>query len=70
MSPEYTFWYPRIEPVGPLRVSLMDVRAADDILIEYEFDRDGWLIKNSDGVEVAFVPAFTPEQEAAMDGLV
>lgn len=71
-------WYPRCE--GPrireVQVGLMDVRAADDIRISYDFERDGWVIKQAvtyeapwdgpeDGEEewreVAFVKAWALE---------
>jgi hypothetical protein len=53
-------------------VGLMDVRAADDIRISYDFDRDGWKIEQAsifgwdagdkiqdmDWQEVAFVQAW------------
>lgn len=53
-------------------VSLYDVRAADDIRIRYDFDRDGWVISmdltydDNSGIikivkedqEVAFIPAW------------
>ena len=35
-------WYPRTaNPIKAVQVGLVDVRAADDIRIEYDFDRDG-----------------------------
>jgi hypothetical protein len=58
-----------------VRVSLMDVRVADDLLIVYDFDRDGWSIRRdihaqdkqtgrhalvlARNVEVCFIPAYT-----------
>lgn len=65
-------WYPRVAGnPDEIVVSLMDVRAADDIYISYDFDRDGWVIKQEPVVdhddymetvgepeEVAFVPAW------------
>ncbi len=72
-------WYPRVDdpdrtPDHPVAVvvGLCDVRAADSIRIEYDFDRDGYVIKqatvfewvNSDGAcdpgwkEVAFIRAW------------
>jgi len=66
--------YPRCDDSpGAIRVSLMDVRAADDILVSYDFDRDGWVIKQAsvfewgdeddgscdgDWQEVAFIKAW------------
>ena len=71
--------YPRVEDSKAKRVNvgLMDVRAADDILIEYDFERDGYVIKQAskfvwpgdDGVcdpdwqEVAFVQAWAREDK-------
>ena len=59
------------EPVA-LEVSLEDVRAADDIRISYDFERDGWVIQQASNTgpwpadaaldegwqEVAFVKAW------------
>jgi hypothetical protein len=64
--------YPRTDRnPDHIRVSLIDVRAADDLLIHYDFDRDGWSIEQAsrwewaegeeideDWQEVAFVPAW------------
>lgn len=57
-------------------VGLVDVRAADDIRISYDFDRDGWKIEqeqivNDNGnyqcagkwIESAFVPAYGQEKQ-------
>lgn len=33
--------YPRNNEVKKMQVGLCDVRATDDILIEYDFERDG-----------------------------
>lgn len=69
-------WYPRSEPISKIEVGLVDVRAADGLLIEYDFDRDGWSIKqastfswdiddqvcNPDWQEVAFVRAWAREK--------
>lgn len=70
--------YPRVSDIKYIRVGLMDVRAADDILIEYDFTRDGWVIKQAqvfewDGndercdpewKEVAFVQAWGSERKS------
>lgn len=71
-------FYPRSEDhIDKLRIGLCDVRAADDILIEYDFERDGWSVKQAsifqwdvndkvcdpDWQEVAFVPAWAREKE-------
>jgi hypothetical protein len=71
-------WYPRLdksrksdEPTE-IRIGLMDVRAASDILIDYDFDRDGYRIRmptifewklddevcDEGLIEVAFIPAW------------
>lgn len=76
-------WYPNYsatdEGQGKIRaihVGLMHVRAADDIRIEYDFERDGWSIKqasifewagdddvmDSDWQEVAFVKAWARQR--------
>jgi hypothetical protein len=70
--------YPRNEDSKAKRiiVGLSDVRAADDILIEYDFERDGYVIKQAskfswsaddpvcdmDWQEVAFVQAWAREE--------
>lgn len=40
-------WYPRVDDskVNEVQVGLCDVRAADDIRISYDFERDGWVVK-------------------------
>ena len=57
-------------------VGLMDIRAADNIRITYDFDRDGWVIaqepiaKNGEiGLwqEVAFIQAWGLEDESRTD---
>jgi len=70
---KYDFWYPGVG-AGPgyLTVGLVDVRAADEIRIHYDYDRDGWSIEQAsifswdvddavcdpDWQEVAFVEAW------------
>ena len=87
---EVDLWYPRLEygadrtprtfdhPVA-VEVGLTDVRAADSILVEYDFDRDGWVIKQAskfswevddkvcdpDWQEVAFVQAWGRQVDPA-----
>ena len=64
--------YPRDSNIKRIQIGLLDVRAADDIQIEYDYDRDGWIIKQDeyesrDGIiyavldwkEVAFIPAWS-----------
>ena len=49
-----TLEYPRIEGnADHVIVSLSDVRAADDLRIEYDFDRDGWSIQQASRFEWA-----------------
>jgi len=72
-------WYPRCEtsPVKSLVIGLMDVRAADNIRVSYDFDRDGWRIEQEEivtdnghyqgyadakWIEVAFVQAWGHEK--------
>jgi hypothetical protein len=69
-------FYPRSggEPAA-VEVALSDVRAAQDILIEFDFHRDGWSIKGlvntndweSGWIERAFVPAWSPEDLARFE---
>jgi hypothetical protein len=71
-------WYPRSENnIKYIKVGLMDVRAADDIRISYDFDRDGYVIEQASKFswpiddpecdpnwqEVAFVQAWAREEE-------
>lgn len=66
-------YYPRSEDrPNEIEVGLCDVRAADSILIRYDFERDGWSIlqasaetiddegeeQDPDWQEVAFAPAW------------
>ena len=69
-------WYPRTDDPNrtsdhptSVRVGLMDVRAADDVVIDYDFDRDGYRIRMSADVdaplvEVAFVASSVDEERA------
>jgi hypothetical protein len=71
-------YYPRNQAIKFVEVGLMDVRAADSIRIEYDFERDGYSIQqastfewdiedeecNSDWQEVAFVQAWAREKKA------
>jgi len=47
-------WYPSQSGVKAIEIGLIDVRAADDIRVEYDYHRDGWVIKRGDK-EVLFV---------------
>jgi hypothetical protein len=65
-------WYPTHRSVKSFVVGLIDVRAADQIRISYDFERDGWKIEQAskfswevddkvcdpDWQEVAFVEAW------------
>jgi hypothetical protein len=69
-------WYPRNSAIDKIVLGLCDVRAADDIRISYDFDRDGWKIEQAsifewdgddpvcdpDWQEVAFVEAWGREK--------
>lgn len=76
----FNFWYPRSlsddnAHLGPedhnvthCRIGLMDVRATDDLIVSFDFERDGWKIEQETGeddvngetekVEVAFVKSW------------
>ena len=68
--------YPREDGwCGEINIGLVDVRAADSIRVSYDFDRDGWVIKQAsvfewdvgdtemdeDWQEVAFIQALARE---------
>lgn len=71
-------WYPRNKDSAKFIVlGLVDVRAADDIRVSYDFDRDGWRIEQAgkfeweagdpncgdqDWQEVAFVKAWARQK--------
>ena len=78
--PGIDLWYPRLDGnAKALEIGLLDVRAADSLQVSYDFDRDGWSIKqasrfmwhsddhecDSDWQEVAFVPAWGREESEA-----
>lgn len=56
--------YPRSDDrPKTVKVTLEDVRAADSLIIGYDFDRDGWTIAREDEPgEVAFVPAWSDSE--------
>lgn len=73
-------WYPTIRKAKSVRVSLYDVRAADDLLIRFDHDRNGWVIamdltRYESGTmtvveaeqEVAFVPAWNDADSRPAD---
>ena len=45
------FWYPRQRAVKFIKIGLIDVRAADDIRISYDFERDGYKIEQASKFE-------------------
>jgi hypothetical protein len=49
-------WYPRCDenPIKSIVIGLMDVRAADNIKVTYDFDRDGWKIEQASVFEWVF----------------
>lgn len=75
-----TIEYPRSNPLAShVRVELEDVRAANDLVIHFDFDRDGWVIESPTKMsweigedydeqleEVAFVSAWSERAEAAL----
>ena len=77
-------WYPRHSGAKAVQVGLMDVRAAADLRIAYDFARDGWVIERceelpdeeiEDGgiadrwVERAFVRSFREAELEDEEGL-
>ena len=78
------FWYPKQaiedETYIPLEIGLDDVRAADAIRVEYDYERDGYVIKQdfgsderqdwereSDWRETAFVKAWPKDEIGEVD---
>lgn len=73
--------YPKCSDIKYIQIGLVDVRAADDIRISYDYDRDGWKIEQAsifeweagdticdpDWQEVAFVEAWARENNPADD---
>ena len=72
-TPSIDLWYPRNDDnAKSILIGLMDVRAADSLLVSYDFERDGWSIKQAtkfewfgdekecddEWVEVAFIKAW------------
>lgn len=60
-------FYPRQNPGEKVVISLVDVRAADDLVVTYDFDRDGYVLTMND-TEVGFVEAWA-EDPGASEGL-
>lgn len=81
--PTVELWYPRVDGnAKELEIGLCDVRAADSIRISYDFERDGYAIRQSDcklddhgeakWIEVAFVQSWAleePDSESTADVL-
>lgn len=78
MSQQYSesqngvLWYPRLEknPTSIL-VELFDVRAADNLIVSYDYERDGWVIArglNPDR-EVAFIRSWEEFEEGNNVGI-
>jgi hypothetical protein len=45
-------WYPRCsDRPNAIEIALVDVRASDGLRIEYDFERDGWSIKQPSKLE-------------------
>jgi len=76
--PTVQLWYPRNKgSAKAIEVELSDVRAADSLQVSYDFERDGWIIKqasvfewdiddeecDSDWREVAFIQAWAREEK-------
>lgn len=63
-------WYPEREgdPNYPerIKVELYDVRAADYLMVAFDFPRNGWVLSLGDSpdVERAFVPAWIEDESA------
>jgi hypothetical protein len=76
--PEVELWYPRVPGnARHIEIGLSDVRAADNIRVSYDFDRDGWVVEqaavfewecndpvcDADWQEVAFIRAWARERK-------
>lgn len=59
-------WYPRQYKAQTVRVGLIDVRAADDLVIRFDFERDGWVIcMDATREQPGFMEVVEPAQEVA-----
>jgi hypothetical protein len=63
-------------PVRPhereVHITLQHVRAANDLIVFYDLDRDGWVIQSPlwEGTEeVAFIPAWSEAAEAELEAI-
>lgn len=70
--------YPKRGPLPRVQIDLSHTRAAHSITVEFDGDRDGWVIRTDlmkehegwmevleEAVEVAFVPAYFEGEERA-----
>ena len=71
--------YPRYSKINKIEINLSDVRAADGVRVSYDYDRDGWIVKqastfewdsdddecDSDWQEVAFIKAWAREADGS-----
>lgn len=79
-TPSVQLWYPRGDGnAKEIEIELSDVRAADNIRISYDFERDGWVVKQAaifewdgddsvcgaDWQEVAFIKAWARDARGA-----
>lgn len=65
---EVEIYYPRNDPprITTVEVGLSDVRAADSIRISYDFERDGWSVKQAAGWDMGW-PAGTSDEQMDKD---
>lgn len=70
--------YPRLHKRQTVEVGMEDLRAADSVRLSYDYDRDGWVVRQAsrfsfeagdevcdqDWQEVAFVKAWGREEES------
>lgn len=76
-------WYPRsADQPKYIEVGLMDVRAADNVRLSYDFERDGWKVEqaavfawdindevqDAEWAEVAFIPAWGRQRHNPIEG--
>jgi len=69
---EVDLFYPTIDIIQAIEIDLIDVRKAYPIRIEYDFDRNGWMIKQTigqqDGIDVWEEAAFITAQSTNYNG--
>ncbi len=67
-------WYPKIRDIKAVEIGLVDVRSADNILIDFDFERNGWRIRMDHAYgseiveekqEVAFIDAWNEDEDPA-----